>query len=140
MDSLGGHFVDDWDKISISPIQRAGSAFTKRGADIGRTAGGSMGGQEAMMQQKRTTFVSEFYKSCYILAVATYAPSDGRWNAKAYIYWKRKSEKHIGTLAHSEHFDSSWAAENHALGMAHQWCDEHVVDLIPSPVNARPSR
>jgi hypothetical protein len=86
------------------------------------------------MEQKVSTFANEFYKSCYILAVATYTPWNGKWIAKAHVYWKHQNEKHLATLPSSEDFDSDWDATSHALAMAHQWADEHMVDLIPSPI------
>jgi hypothetical protein len=90
------------------------------------------------MTRKNTTFVNEFYKSCYILAVATKTVSNGKWMAEAHIYWKRGNEKHLGTLPSSEDFDSGAAASSHALAMAHRWADEHMVDLIPSPIERVP--
>jgi hypothetical protein len=88
---------------------------------------------------EKVTFANEFYKSCYILAMAVCSPSDGRWNARALTYWKRKGESHIGRLDGAEAFPTSSEAQEHARFLARRWCDEHMVDLIPSPVIRGPS-
>jgi hypothetical protein len=88
-----------------------------------------------MMQTKRNTFVNEFYKNCYVLAVASYDPFIGKWTPKALIHWKRRNEEHVGTLVDSVRFETNQEAEHHALSLAHDWADEQMVELIPSPIS-----
>jgi hypothetical protein len=85
------------------------------------------------MEHRRLQFVWSFYKGCRISAMAIYDPGSREWIPKAHTYWKRGHEKHLGTLTDSERFETSVAAQNHALSLAHQWCDENLPELIPSP-------
>jgi len=87
-----------------------------------------------MTENRRTTSFWDIYKNCKIVAMAIYDPYDRKWIPKAHTYWKRGDEKHLSTLVESKRFESHWAAENHALFLAYKWCDEHMVDVIPSPI------
>jgi hypothetical protein len=86
-----------------------------------------------MTRGKRLTFICDVYRGCQISAMAIYDSSRDAWIPRAHTYWKRGSEKHLGTLTDSQRFESSHQAQSHALALAHQWCDEHMVDFEPVP-------
>ena len=88
-----------------------------------------------MISGREFTFVWDVYKGCQISALAIYDPGNREWFAKAHTYWKRGTEKHLGTLTDSKRFESQAEAQTHALSLAHDWCDNHIFDLIPSPIN-----
>jgi hypothetical protein len=61
--------------------------------------------------------------------MAIYDPENRYWIPKAHLYWKRRSEKHLATLTSPEnHFDNPTDAERHAVSLAYQWCDEHIIE------------
>jgi hypothetical protein len=68
--------------------------------------------------------------------MAIYDPYNCEWIPKTHLFWKRGKEKHLGTLTDSKRFTNHKEAENCALSLARTWCDEHMVDLIPSPAVA----
>jgi hypothetical protein len=68
------------------------------------------------------------------LALKNRPPPSGKWTPKAPIHWKRRNEEHLATLVGSARFETHKEAENQALSLAHDWADEHMVELIPSPI------
>jgi hypothetical protein len=80
-------------------------------------------------------FAWKTYKGCKIIGAATCNRETGDWTPKATVYWKSSNEKHLAFLTGpQDRFNDRTAAEDYAISLAVDWCDENVPgELIKAP-------
>jgi hypothetical protein len=80
-------------------------------------------------------FAWQTYKGCKIIGTARQSLENGHWTPKATVFWKRETEKHLTFLnGPHESFDNLTAAEDYAMSLAVNWCDENILgELVEAP-------